>query len=85
MTRLVSFRRDDGIASFGRVAGDEVIDFGGEHGGRLRAALASGLDARRQGAALPLSGVTLLPPIPDPGKIFCIGLNYASHVAEMGN
>lgn len=28
--------------------------------------------------------ITFLPPIPDPGKILCIGLNYASHVKETG-
>src|SRR5690606_19871929 len=27
---------------------------------------------------------TLLAPIPDPGKILCIGLNYADHAAESG-
>jgi len=30
----------------------------------------------------PLSAVRLLPPIPDPEKIVCIGLNYAAHAAE---
>jgi len=30
----------------------------------------------------PLSSVQLLPPIPDPDKIICIGLNYRSHAAE---
>jgi 2-keto-4-pentenoate hydratase/2-oxohepta-3-ene-1,7-dioic acid hydratase in catechol pathway len=30
----------------------------------------------------PLSAVQLLPPIPDPEKIVCIGLNYAKHAAE---
>jgi len=30
----------------------------------------------------PLAAVTLLPPIPDPEKIVCIGLNYAKHAAE---
>ena len=30
----------------------------------------------------PLSAVKLLPPIPDPEKIVCIGLNYAAHAAE---
>src|SRR5262249_3082450 len=30
----------------------------------------------------PLSAVRLLPPIPDPEKIVCIGLNYAKHAAE---
>jgi 2-keto-4-pentenoate hydratase/2-oxohepta-3-ene-1,7-dioic acid hydratase in catechol pathway len=30
----------------------------------------------------PLSAVTLLPPIPDPEKIICIGLNYVKHAEE---
>ena len=33
---------------------------------------------------MPLSEVKLLPPIPRPGKIICIGLNYAAHAAEQG-
>jgi 2-keto-4-pentenoate hydratase/2-oxohepta-3-ene-1,7-dioic acid hydratase in catechol pathway len=32
----------------------------------------------------PLSDVMLLAPIPDPGAIYGIGLNYAAHVAETG-
>lgn len=32
----------------------------------------------------PLSEVTYLPVIPNPDKIFCIGINYASHIAETG-
>jgi 2-keto-4-pentenoate hydratase/2-oxohepta-3-ene-1,7-dioic acid hydratase in catechol pathway len=35
-------------------------------------------------AAAPLDAVRLLPPIPDPEKIVCIGLNYGSHAAEAG-
>lgn len=31
-----------------------------------------------------LAEVALLPPIPDPAKIICIGLNYRAHVAEAG-
>lgn len=34
--------------------------------------------------ALPLSEVRLLAPIPRPGKIWAIGLNYADHIAESG-
>jgi 2-keto-4-pentenoate hydratase/2-oxohepta-3-ene-1,7-dioic acid hydratase in catechol pathway len=30
----------------------------------------------------PLAAVRLLPPVPDPEKIVCIGLNYAKHAAE---
>jgi len=36
------------------------------------------------GAATPLADVSLLPPIPDPGKLICIGLNYLSHAEEGG-
>jgi 2-keto-4-pentenoate hydratase/2-oxohepta-3-ene-1,7-dioic acid hydratase in catechol pathway len=83
--RLISFRREDGIASFGRLDGEEVCDLGGERGGRLREALAGGIDRGHEGMPRALADVELLPVIPDPAKIFCIGLNYASHVAEMGN
>jgi 2-keto-4-pentenoate hydratase/2-oxohepta-3-ene-1,7-dioic acid hydratase in catechol pathway len=37
-----------------------------------------------KGAPQPLAGVRLLAPIPKPGKIMAIGLNYADHVAELG-
>ncbi len=36
------------------------------------------------GAPLDLDAVDLLPPIAAPGKIICIGLNYADHSAESG-
>lgn len=32
--------------------------------------------------ALPIETVRLLPPIPDPGKFICIGLNYQDHCDE---
>ena len=34
--------------------------------------------------AVALSDVRLLPPVPRPGKVICIGLNYADHAAESG-
>jgi 2-keto-4-pentenoate hydratase/2-oxohepta-3-ene-1,7-dioic acid hydratase in catechol pathway len=42
-------------------------------------------EVRRREAAgdgAPLASVRLLPPVPRPGKIFAIGLNYADHIAE---
>jgi acylpyruvate hydrolase len=36
------------------------------------------------GEEVPLEKVTLAPPVPDPDKIICIGLNYRSHAAEAG-
>jgi len=35
-------------------------------------------------AATPVPDAALMPPIPDPEKIVCIGLNYRSHAAEAG-
>ena len=32
-----------------------------------------------------LEDVELLPTVPDPDKIFCIGVNYATHLAESGH
>jgi acylpyruvate hydrolase len=36
------------------------------------------------GHEIDLNAVELLPPLPSPGKIICIGLNYAEHSAESG-
>jgi 2-keto-4-pentenoate hydratase/2-oxohepta-3-ene-1,7-dioic acid hydratase in catechol pathway len=35
------------------------------------------------GRVIQAGNAKLLPVIPNPGKIFCVGLNYKSHVAEM--
>ncbi len=47
-----------------------------------------GAEARRRAdagdGALALASVTLLAPVPRPGKIMAIGLNYADHIAETG-
>ena len=34
------------------------------------------------GKPLEPTSIKLLPPVPRPEKIFCIGLNYADHIAE---
>lgn len=55
---------------------------------RLRGLEAHGvqnLDALRENNAVrPLSQTRLGPPIPDPRKIICIGLNYYDHAEEIG-
>ena len=55
-------------------------------------AQAGGLEAARQAAAQapaaavrPLAGVRFLPVVPRPGKIVCLGLNYADHAKEGGH
>jgi len=47
---------------------------------------AAALAAKLDGAPRrPLAGLRLLPPIPRPGKIVCIGLNYVEHAKEGNN
>lgn len=97
--KLASFIRPDGTASFGVVIGEgddcQLADLAPAAGGRhptLRAFLADPawreLAARVvdnvNGPRLPLASVRLLPVIPDPDKIFCVGINFASHVREAG-
>lgn len=36
------------------------------------------------GAGIPLDAVTLLPPVPDPARILCAGVNYDEHRRETG-
>jgi 2-keto-4-pentenoate hydratase/2-oxohepta-3-ene-1,7-dioic acid hydratase in catechol pathway len=40
--------------------------------------------AAASGEVVPLDSVRLLPPVFDPGKIVCLGLNYRSHAEEAG-
>ncbi|MCJ8145026.1 fumarylacetoacetate hydrolase family protein [Ancylobacter sp. A5.8] len=58
-----------------------VIEAGEPLLATLRAALASAPAGARQ----PLASTELLCPIPQPGKIICLGLNYALHAKEGGN
>ena len=89
--KLASFTAS-GRASYGIVVGDGIVDLGAPLGARypgLRAALAGnalGEIARAADAKpdLALADVHLLPPIPAPDKIVCIGLNYRAHAAEAG-
>jgi 2-keto-4-pentenoate hydratase/2-oxohepta-3-ene-1,7-dioic acid hydratase in catechol pathway len=84
--RLASFAHGRG-EGFGVVAADHVIDLSGEVP-TLRAALSSwGIDglrerARAGGRKVPLHDIAWLPPITDPDKILCVGLNYHAHAKE---
>ena len=40
--------------------------------------------AINKGKPIPLAGIKILPPVPKPQKIICIGLNYADHAKETG-
>ncbi len=88
--RLVTYESDRGPRA-GVLGADSVIDAWdalGEPRSGLRELLADGEMSRLEGAldgaadGIPLAGVRLLPPIPDPEKILCIGLNYGAHAEE---
>jgi 2-keto-4-pentenoate hydratase/2-oxohepta-3-ene-1,7-dioic acid hydratase in catechol pathway len=87
--RFVSFECR-GRRSFGAIVDDGIVDLGSRHSelrdlreairaGRL-AALAEG--AARADADYALAEIVYLPPIPNPEKIVCIGVNYANRNAE---
>lgn len=47
-------------------------------------ALKAAADVLRGGQNIDLAQISYLPPLTNPGKIFCIGLNYADHSTESG-
>ena len=86
--RLVSFRHAD-ASKFGAVVDGGIVDLSARWPS-LRDAIAAkalpSLATTVKGAKpdIALADVELLPAIPNPDKILCIGLNYASHVGEVG-
>jgi len=90
--KLASFVKD-GKTTYGGVTGERVVDLLPKFGARfpdLKALIAGGAHV---GLApfietgkdwMPLEVAQFLPVIPNPGKIFCIGVNYADHQKEMG-
>lgn len=92
--RLASYRAA-GVDSYGAVVGDSVIDLRsllGDGSATLKQALVGGvlaaLPALLESTDAPhvaLDSVELLPPIPDAGKVLCVGVNYVDHRAESGD
>lgn len=72
--RLVSYE-----GGFGRLVGEQIIPMGSEIleflGGR----------PAQDGVPIPLDGVRMRAPVPRPGKIVGIGLNYVDHITETGS
>jgi 2-keto-4-pentenoate hydratase/2-oxohepta-3-ene-1,7-dioic acid hydratase in catechol pathway len=92
--KLVTFDSGDGPRA-GVLEDDRVLDawalLGEPHRGSLRELIAAGRVEELRGRlgdsgapSHPRSAVALLPPVPDPQKIVCIGLNYRKHAAEVG-
>ena len=82
--KLATLRTPDGTRA-ARLDGDHYVELDAPDVGALlaqprwrdRAATASG-------PAHPAASAELGPVVPRPGKIICVGLNYRSHILEMG-
>src|SRR4051794_21582671 len=89
--RLVTYRAQNGgragvlaprgVLDAAQVLGVDAISLRELIAAGQLAELAERVDAA---TAEPVSDAELLPPLPDPDKIICIGLNYRSHAAEAG-
>lgn len=94
--RILAFDKE-GRPAIGIRRGDEIVDLAIARPDLptnlpgLLAAGSEGLAAARgaaeappRQAVRPAAGIRYHPPIWDPGKIICVGLNYADHAAESG-
>ena len=88
--RFVSFLRN-GRAGYGVAKDGGIVELGGRlDASDLRTLLARGMQDQaralsvRLAADFPLAEVQLMPVIPEPSKIICVGINYVAHAAEAG-
>jgi 2-keto-4-pentenoate hydratase/2-oxohepta-3-ene-1,7-dioic acid hydratase in catechol pathway len=90
--RLVSYRSEEGVCAGVQMV-EGIADAGALLGERPTGArrlieedrLAELADLTKLEADVePASVLRLLPPVPDPDKIICMGLNYRSHAEEAG-
>lgn len=72
--RICSYRRDDGTVRAGIIEGEQVRDAG-----------STPWDLTPGDVAGTVGSVALVAPVPAPGKVVCVGRNYAEHAAETGS
>ncbi len=86
--KLASYT-SNGRTGFGVVVDDGIVDCSGVGQSLKQTLVAGALDemraiANEASASLAIDEASLLPPIVNPGKVFCIGVNYRKHILEMG-
>lgn len=85
---IARFRDARGGVRIGHVRDETVFPFAGADGADGEtgvAALLARPPAPNAEGGVPLEEVQLLAPVPHPGKIVCVGVNYAAHAAESGH
>ena len=88
--KIANYQSND-RTGLGVIDGENIVDLAScGLPADMKSLLASGIEpadiASRlaEGSSLPLADVELLAPVPDPGKVLAIGLNYGDHIAESG-
>lgn len=76
--------RADGRTRAVRVEQDRHVDLGVPDVGALLALPDWQERAAQDGETATAEGADLAPVVPRPGKVVCVGLNYAQHIREMG-
>jgi acylpyruvate hydrolase len=82
--KLATIRTASGTAAV-RIEGEQAVEVGAADVGELlrRDGWADGA-ATASGTRHELAGLDYAPLVPSPRKIICVGLNYRSHILEMG-
>jgi acylpyruvate hydrolase len=83
--RLASVVLTDGREAAARVEGDELVLLPVRDVGALLAREDWREAAARRGERVAAADVRLLPVVPRPPKLICMGRNYAAHVTETGH
>ena len=82
---LATIRTPDGRTQAVRIDPDRAVEVGApDVGAVVRSADWRAQAASATGEAHDLAGLDFAPLVPRPPKIFCVGLNYRSHIVEMG-
>jgi acylpyruvate hydrolase len=81
--RLTTLRTERGTAA-ARIESDTAVELDAQDVGALLAIADWQRTVGETGRRHDLASAGLAPLVPRPGKIICVGLNYRSHIAEMG-
>jgi acylpyruvate hydrolase len=82
--RLATLRTEAGTRAV-KAESDRLVDLGAADLGAFLAAPDWPEQAESaQGASHPLEGAVFAPLVPRPSKVVCVGLNYKTHIQEMG-
>jgi 2-keto-4-pentenoate hydratase/2-oxohepta-3-ene-1,7-dioic acid hydratase in catechol pathway len=82
--KLVSFSAADGAIRPGFVSEDSVLDLGAGGYASALEVISKGVTQAGSAPKIPIGNVKLHAPLPNPPRIFAIGLNYRDHAIESG-